>query len=201
MRSFLDAHGVTYPIVFDPGQNLALGPYAVPGLPVTYVINRAGRIVGGRVLRVERPRLLNDSSPEPQGGAEVVTHRLKVTAQLIALACVAGLLALLVWSVVHQQHAPSVGSVAPAFTLRRLEGAGKVSLASYRGKPVVLNFWASWCDPCKSEAAVLQRDWASYHSRGVVFLGVDYHDLDSDARRFVRAHALTFPMLATGRAT
>ena len=127
-----------------------------------------------------------------------MTHRLKGTAQLIALACVAGLLALLVWSVVHQQHAPGVGAVAPAFTLRRLAGPGKVSLASYRGKPVVLNFWASWCEPCKSEAAVLERDWTSYRNRGVVFLGVDYHDLASDARRFVSAHALTFTMLQDG---
>jgi cytochrome c biogenesis protein CcmG/thiol:disulfide interchange protein DsbE len=127
-----------------------------------------------------------------------VTRRVKVTAQLVALACVAGLLALLVWSVVHQEHAPRVGALAPAFTLRRLEGPGKVSLASYRGKPVVLNFWASWCEPCKGEAAVLQRDWTSYRRRGVVFLGVDYHDLASDARRFVSAHALTFPMLEDG---
>jgi cytochrome c biogenesis protein CcmG, thiol:disulfide interchange protein DsbE len=124
--------------------------------------------------------------------------RLKATGQVIALAGVAGLLALLVWSVVHQEHAPGVGSTAPAFTLRKLEGPGKVSLASYRGKPVVLNFWASWCEPCKSEAAVLQRDWATYRGRGVVFLGVDYHDLGSDARRFVNAHSLTFPMLQDG---
>jgi cytochrome c biogenesis protein CcmG/thiol:disulfide interchange protein DsbE len=127
-----------------------------------------------------------------------VTRRLKLTAQLVALGCVAGLLALLVWSVVHQRHAPGVGSVAPTFTLRRLEGPGRVSLESYRGKPVVLNFWASWCEPCKSEAAVLERDWTSYRNRGVVFLGVDYHDLSSDARRFVRAHRLTFPMLEDG---
>jgi cytochrome c biogenesis protein CcmG/thiol:disulfide interchange protein DsbE len=127
-----------------------------------------------------------------------VTRRLKGTAQLLALACVAGLLALLVWSVVHQEHAPGVGSAAPAFTLRKLEGPGTVSLASYRGKPVVLNFWASWCEPCKSEAAVLERDWTSYRGRGVMFLGVDYHDLSSDARRFVSAHALTFPMLQDG---
>jgi cytochrome c biogenesis protein CcmG/thiol:disulfide interchange protein DsbE len=127
-----------------------------------------------------------------------VTGRLKLTAQLIAFALVAGLLALLVWSVVHQEHAPGVGATAPGFTLRRLEGPGTVSLASYRGKPVVLNFWASWCEPCKSEAAVLQRDWTSYRRRGVVFLGVDYHDLNSDARRFVSAHALTFPMLQDG---
>ena len=65
-----------------------------------------------------------------------MTHRLKGIAQVIAFALVAGLLALLVWSVVHQQHAPGVGSVAPAFTLRRLHGPGTISLASYRGKPV-----------------------------------------------------------------
>ena len=127
-----------------------------------------------------------------------MTRRLKVTAQLLALGLVAGLLALLVWQLGHQQHAPSVGAVAPAFTLNRLEGPGKVSLASYRGKPVVLNFWASWCEPCKGEAKVLERDWSSYRSRGVVFLGVDYHDLASDARRFVSAHALTFTMLEDG---
>src|ERR1700751_3123908 len=127
-----------------------------------------------------------------------MTRRVKTTAQVLALACVAGLLALLVWQLGHQQHAPGVGAVAPAFTLNRLEGPGKISLAAYRGKPVVLNFWASWCEPCKGEAAVLEHDWTSYRDRGVVFLGVDYHDLASDARRFVSAHALTFPMLEDG---
>jgi cytochrome c biogenesis protein CcmG/thiol:disulfide interchange protein DsbE len=127
-----------------------------------------------------------------------VTRRLKVTAQLLALACVAGMLALLVWQLGHQQHAPGVGAVAPAFSLRRLDGPGRVSLDAYRGRPVVLNFWASWCVPCKSEAAVLERDWTSYHGRGVVFLGVDYTDSVSDARRFVSAHALTFTMVEDG---
>jgi cytochrome c biogenesis protein CcmG, thiol:disulfide interchange protein DsbE len=128
-----------------------------------------------------------------------VTRRLKLAAQIVALAGVAGLLALLVWKLGHQEHAPRVGSVAPAFTLRRLDGPGKVSLASYRGKKaVVLNFWASWCEPCKSEAAVLERDWTTYRGRDVAFLGVDYHDLPSDARRFVNAHALTFTMLQDG---
>jgi cytochrome c biogenesis protein CcmG/thiol:disulfide interchange protein DsbE len=127
-----------------------------------------------------------------------VTRRVKAIAQLVALGCVAGLLALLVWQLEHQQHAPPVGAVAPPFTLHRLDAPGTVSLASYRGKPVVLNFWASWCEPCKGEAAVLERDWANFRDRGVVFLGVDYHDLPSDAQRFVRAHRLTFPMLEDG---
>ena len=127
-----------------------------------------------------------------------MSGRLKLTGQLLALACVAGLLALLVWKLTHQEHAPHVGAVAPGFTLQRLVGPGTVSLSSYRGRPVVLNFWASWCNPCKGEAAVLQRDWTRYRSRGVVFLGVDYHDLAPDARRFVGAHELTFPMLEDG---
>jgi cytochrome c biogenesis protein CcmG, thiol:disulfide interchange protein DsbE len=126
-----------------------------------------------------------------------VTRRLRITAQIVALAGVAGLLALLVWQLGHQHHPPRVGAMAPAFTLDRLDGPGKVSLASYRGKAVVLNFWASWCNPCKSEASVLQRDWTQYRNR-VIFLGVDYHDLASDARHFVDVHALTFPMLDDG---
>jgi cytochrome c biogenesis protein CcmG, thiol:disulfide interchange protein DsbE len=126
-----------------------------------------------------------------------VTLRLKLGAQVVALAGVAGLLALLVWKLGHQQHAPRVGATAPAFTLRRLDGQGSVSLAAYRGKAVVLNFWASWCQPCKGEAKVLERDWNQYRDR-VVFLGIDYHDLASDARHFVDVHELTFPMLDDG---
>jgi cytochrome c biogenesis protein CcmG/thiol:disulfide interchange protein DsbE len=126
-----------------------------------------------------------------------VTRRLKLGAQVVALAGVAGLLALLVWGLGHQDHAPRVGAVAPAFTLNRLGGTGKVSLAAYRGHPVVLNFWASWCEPCKGEAKVLEQDWGQYRNR-VVFLGIDYHDLSSDARRFVDVHRLTFPMLDDG---
>jgi cytochrome c biogenesis protein CcmG/thiol:disulfide interchange protein DsbE len=127
-----------------------------------------------------------------------MTGGVRLAAQIAALACVAGLLALLVWKLTHQQHAPPVGSPAPAFTLPRLDAPGSVSLASLRGHPVVLNFWASWCVPCKAEARVLEQDWRRYRSQGVRFVGVDYHDLGSDGRTFVSAHGLTFPMLADG---
>jgi cytochrome c biogenesis protein CcmG, thiol:disulfide interchange protein DsbE len=127
-----------------------------------------------------------------------VTARLKLAGQLVALACVAGLLALLVWRLTHQQHAPPVGATAPTFSLRRLDGDGTLSLASLRGKPVVLNFWASWCVPCKTEAKALEQAYGQYRGRGVAFVGVDFHDVTGDARRFVAAHELTFPMVQDG---
>jgi cytochrome c biogenesis protein CcmG, thiol:disulfide interchange protein DsbE len=127
-----------------------------------------------------------------------VTGRVRLVAQVLALACVAGLLALLVWKLTHEQHAPPVGSPAPAFTLPLLDGSGSVSLASLRGHPVVLNFWASWCESCKAEARVLEQNWLRYRSRGVAFVGVDDQDLGSQGRAFVRAHSLTFPMLDDG---
>ena len=121
-----------------------------------------------------------------------MTRRLKATAQLIAFACVAGLLALLVWSVVHQQHAPGVGSVAPSFTLRRLDGPGRVSLASYRGKPVVLNVWNSTCVPCVQEAPLLQSQWQRVQSQGIVFIGIDFQDAKSDGLSFLQKYGITY---------
>jgi cytochrome c biogenesis protein CcmG/thiol:disulfide interchange protein DsbE len=127
-----------------------------------------------------------------------VTRGLKLGGQALALAAVAGMLALLVWRIVNQHHAPKVGATAPAFDLRRLGREGSLGLASLHGRPVVLNFWASWCGPCKAEATVLERAWNDFRGRGVVVLGVDYHDVTSDAMRFVAAHRLTFPMVQDG---
>ena len=122
----------------------------------------------------------------------------KVTGQVVALAAVAGLLGLLVWRLTHQSHPPKIGGPAPGFTLRRIGSPGKLDLASLRGKPVVLNFWASWCVPCKGEAKMLERAWRQYRRQGVVFLGIDYHDVTSDARTFLSHHGVTYPTVQDG---
>jgi cytochrome c biogenesis protein CcmG/thiol:disulfide interchange protein DsbE len=70
-----------------------------------------------------------------------------------------------------------------------------VSLASLRGKTVVLNFFASWCAPCKREAPDLESFWRRYRSDGVIVLGVDSADTKSDARRFLSAHGVTYPVV------
>jgi cytochrome c biogenesis protein CcmG/thiol:disulfide interchange protein DsbE len=123
---------------------------------------------------------------------------LKLSGQIVALAAVAGLLGLLVWKLTHQTKAPKIGARAPVFALKRVDSAGTLALASLRGKPVVLNFWASWCVPCKGEATMLEGAWRQYRKQGVVFLGVDYHDVTGDARTFLSHHGVTYPTVQDG---
>ena len=123
---------------------------------------------------------------------------LKLTGQVVALAAVAGLLGLLVWRLTHQPKPPKIGGPAPGFSLKRVDRSGTLDLASLRGKPIVLNFWASWCEPCKGEAKMLEQAWQRYKAKGVVFVGVDYHDVTGDARRFLERHDITYPTVQDG---
>ena len=108
-----------------------------------------------------------------------------------------GILAsLLVWRLTHQTPPPKVGAPAPAFSLHRLTGDGDLTLRSFRGKTVVLNFFASWCGPCKREAPVLEQLWKRDRSDRFVVLGVDTGpDAAGDGRRFVQAHGITYPVV------
>jgi cytochrome c biogenesis protein CcmG/thiol:disulfide interchange protein DsbE len=120
---------------------------------------------------------------------------LKLGGQALAVAGVGFLAALLVWHLTHQTPPPKVGSKAPAFSLPRLQGNGNISLASFRGKTVVLNFFASWCAPCKQEAPALESIWKKNRSDGVVVLGVDSGDGRGSARSFLEAHGVTYPIV------
>ncbi len=84
---------------------------------------------------------------------------------------------------------------APALELPTLGGGGSGALADYRGQVVVLNFWASWCKPCKEESPLLQRWHERMAKNGGTVLGVDMMDVTSRAQRFIDDYDLTYPML------
>ena len=84
---------------------------------------------------------------------------------------------------------------APVARLPRLQGPGTGSLAQYRGKPVLLNAWASWCPPCKSEMPLLERVHRRMRAAGGTVLGVDVQDDRQSALAFLRKKGVTFPSL------
>jgi len=77
------------------------------------------------------------------------------------------------------------GSAAPGFSLPTLDGR-HVALAQLAGHPVVVNFWASWCHPCRQEFPLLRAALARHRPEGLVIVGVSFQDIPSDARAFVR---------------
>ena len=106
---------------------------------------------------------------------------------------------------IDRQIGENKAVLAPDFTLPVLSAGGNVgpegsqlALSSLRGRPVIVNMWASWCDPCKDEAPILESLWKRYAAKGVVVLGVNTQDITSDAKAFIKRYGLTFPSVRDG---
>jgi len=110
------------------------------------------------------------------------------------------LLGFLAWAMFRHQQSQEIASAlargesppVPAGNFARFDG-GRLSLTDFRGHPVVLNFWASWCVPCADEAPILEAIWDEFRGQGVVVIGVDTQDLEAPGKGFVRRHGLTYP--------
>ncbi|MFY9264398.1 MAG: TlpA disulfide reductase family protein [Solirubrobacterales bacterium] len=116
---------------------------------------------------------------------------------------VAALLALLIYGVAEKgaggrfDDAVAQGrrEAAPIRAVRRLGSDQTTSLADFRGKVVLLNFWASWCQPCRVEAPAIERAYRRYRDRGFVVIGANVDDLTKDAREFAREFGISYPIV------
>ncbi len=115
---------------------------------------------------------------------------------LLPLVVVLGFLG---WATLRHQQSLQIGAAlargemppAPSVALPAFDGR-QVSLEGLRGHPVILNFWASWCVPCREEAPILEAIWSEFRVRGVIVVGVDTQDLETPARRFLAQHGITY---------
>ena len=120
------------------------------------------------------------------------------SAVAIAALVTVGFLGLLIWGMLNRQPVTGLSGItmvnrpAPDFTLKTFKGA-KISLEDLRSKPVVINFWASWCPPCRIEAPLIERTWRAYKNRGLIFLGVNIQDRKEDALNYIQEFDITYP--------
>jgi cytochrome c biogenesis protein CcmG/thiol:disulfide interchange protein DsbE len=117
----------------------------------------------------------------------------------IAVLAVLAVLGLLAFGLLSKgSSGVALGEAAPTSPLPRLEGGGSGSLADYRGRWVLVNFWASWCIPCREEAPALESFQRLYGNAGFTVLGIDSRDLSGDGRAFVERYGLSYPQLRDG---
>ena len=112
----------------------------------------------------------------------------------LVVAIVGGIAALLAYGFSRDSryiYSPLVAKPGPSFTLTLFEG-GTLNSKDLVGKAVVLNFWASWCVPCRAEARALEETWQKYRHKSVVFLGVNIQDKEEDARAFLKEFGITY---------
>jgi cytochrome c biogenesis protein CcmG, thiol:disulfide interchange protein DsbE len=93
---------------------------------------------------------------------------------------------------VRQGAAQPTSGPAPDFSLTTFDGQ-QFRRSEQRGRVVVINFWASWCLPCREEAPILQRSWEHYQDQGVVLVGVVYLDSEPEVRAFTKEFGITYP--------
>ncbi|HWC12963.1 MAG TPA: TlpA disulfide reductase family protein [Actinomycetota bacterium] len=125
---------------------------------------------------------------------DLFSGRKRLPAGYLLLIPVVGFLVVLGSATYDRAHVPAPGERIPDFSAPLLIGEGDLGRDDLRGKPAVINFWASWCGPCEDEAPLLQQAHETYGDR-ITFLGIDIRDARSDAEEFVETYGLTYPSI------
>ena len=131
---------------------------------------------------------------------KVNTSRLIKGLVIMGLAgLIAGFMALMALGLIGKTSATGksgealVGKQSPPFESLDIGTGQVVSLADYEGMPIMINFWASWCPPCRAEAPGLEKIWRENMDSGLVLLGVNVQDAEGDALKYLKDFGITFP--------
>jgi len=116
----------------------------------------------------------------------------KGTSTIVGVAIVAFLLLLSYGLLSGPESDPLNEGPAPDFSLQRFDG-GQLSLADLHDQVIIVNFWGSWCAPCREEAPVLEKVWQEYQGQDVTFIGIAYKDTEGKARAFLDEFDITYP--------
>lgn len=131
--------------------------------------------------------LINEPTPEPIAG-----NRSFSLGSIVLLGAVLLIAAVFGFALLQQNQTQPTSGPAPDFTLTTLDGA-QIRLSDLKGRIVVLNFWASWCGPCRDEAPMLETLWQQYQDKGVIFVGAAWTDTEKGAQSFIREFNQTYP--------
>jgi len=132
-----------------------------------------------------------DGEQQDYSQDNILPNPLAKTGNIISSIFLVGLIGLLAWGMSKNQKGRLLDGPAPDFSLTSFEGE-TIHLSDFRGQVVVINFWASWCPPCREEAPYLEDTWRNYKDKGVVFIGVDYVDIEPEALAYIKEFNITY---------
>lgn len=121
------------------------------------------------------------------------TNLSKVFTIIVLLLAAVGIIYAVVSFNNQEEVVLETGQPAPAFTLPTLEGE-QFKLSDYKGKVVMVNFWASWCEPCRVEMPEIQKAYETYKDQGLVVVGVNLRENEITVDGFAQSYGLTFPI-------
>ncbi len=135
--------------------------------------------------------LTTEPTTESTTGAKEHRSRRFTLVQWLIFALILGSLAIMALQLANVNSGQRDSGLAPDFTITSFDGE-TITLSEFRGQVVIINFWASWCPPCREEAAYLEATWRKYREQGVIFIGVDYVDTEAKALAYIEEYDITY---------